>query len=76
MADKVLASLANSHGDYCVDIFARANGTFGFEEYRRDPEDGGRWTCLHRYSDQVFTSEESAVIQAKASVPWLKIRGA
>jgi hypothetical protein len=76
MGDKVLSSLENSYGDYCVDIFARADGTFGFEEYRRDPEDGGRWTCLHRYSGQVFTSEEDAVAQAKARVPWLKIDGA
>jgi hypothetical protein len=75
MGDKVLASLENSSGDHCVDILARADGTFGFEEYRRDPEDGGRWTCLHRYSGQVFTSEEDAVAQAKALVPWLNIHG-
>jgi hypothetical protein len=76
MGDKVLRSLENSYGDYCVDIFVRADGTFGFEEYRRDPEDGERWHCLHRYSGQVFTSEEDAVAQAKARVPWLKIDGA
>ena len=71
MGDKVLASLENPHGDHCVDIFMRADGSFGFEEYRRDAEDG-RWFCLHRYSGQVFTSEEDAVAQARAQVPWLK----
>jgi hypothetical protein len=72
MSNKVLASLENSYGDYCVDIFAREDGTFGFEEYRRDPEDAGRWFSLHRYSGQVFTLQEDAVAQAKACVPWLK----
>ena len=75
MTNKVLASLENSFGDYCVDIFARADGSFGFEEYRRDPEDGV-WRCLHRYSSQVFDSQEDAVAQAKARVPWLRIEGA
>jgi len=27
--------------DRCVDVFARPDGTFGFEEFRRDPEDMG-----------------------------------
>jgi len=75
MSNKVLASLQNSYGDYCVDIFTRADGSFGFEEYRRDPEDAV-WRCLHRYSSQVFGSKEDAVAQAKAQVPWLRIEGA
>lgn len=75
MVNKVLASLENSYGDYCVDIFMRADGSFGFEEYRRDPEDA-EWRSLHRYSGQVFSSQENAVAQAKAQVPWLRIEGA
>jgi hypothetical protein len=71
MADKVLASLENPHGDYCVDIFARGDGSFGFEEYRRDPEDG-RWRSLHRYAGLVFASQSEATAQAKKSVPWLE----
>jgi hypothetical protein len=72
MANKVLASVENPYGDYCVDVFSRADGSFGFEEYRRDPEDGGSWYSLHRYSQQVFDSEEHALAQARASVAWLK----
>ena len=72
MSNKVLASLENSYGDYCVDIFVRPDGSFGFEEYRRDPEDGV-WRCLHRYSSQVFDSQNDAVAQAKAQVPWLRM---
>jgi len=75
MSNKVLASLENSPGDLCVDIFARPDGSFGFEEYRRDPEDGV-WRCLHRYSSLVFNSEEGAVARAKTQVPWLRIEGA
>jgi hypothetical protein len=75
VSNKVLASLQNSYGDYCVDVFMRADGSFGFEEYRRDPEDGV-WRCLHRYSSQVFDSEENAVARAKELVPWLRIEGA
>ena len=72
MGNKVLASVENSYGDYCVDVFVRPNGTFGFEEYRRDPEDGGGWYPLQRYSGQVFNSEGDALAQAKKCVAWLK----
>jgi hypothetical protein len=72
MSHKVLASLENSHGDHCVDVFARLDGSFGFEEYRRDPEDAV-WRCLHRYSSQVFNFQEGAVARAKAQVPGLRM---
>ncbi len=68
---KVLTSLENSAGDHSVDIFARDDGTFGFEEYRRDPEDVSGWFPLHRYSNQVFSTQEDALAQAKSSVAWL-----
>jgi len=76
MADKVLASIENASGDHCVDIFIRADGTYGFEEYRRDPEDIGTWHSLHRYSRQAFDSQENALIQARKYVVWLKADGA
>jgi len=75
MGNKVLASVENSYGDYCVDVFVRPDGTFGFEEYRRDPEDGGIWYSLSRYSGQIFSSEEGALAQATNCVAWLKANG-
>jgi hypothetical protein len=34
----------NMDGDTrCLDIFHRLDGTFGFEEFRRDPEDRPGW---------------------------------
>ena len=68
---KVLTSLENSAGDHCVDIFARADGTFGFEEYRRDPEDARGWFPLHLYSHQVFATAEDALADAKSRVEWM-----
>ncbi len=68
---KVLDSLHNSFADRCVDIFIRDDGTFGYEEYRREFEDGGSWYSLHRYSQQVFNTYSQAHAQAKISVEWL-----
>jgi hypothetical protein len=69
--NKVLNSVENPFGDFCVDIFVRPDGTFGFDEYRRDPEDNGRWQCLHRFGGLVFDSTEAALAHAKSAVPWL-----
>ena len=68
---RVVASLNNFVGDHCVDIFVRDDGTFGFEEYRRDPEDMRGWFPLHRYSNQVFATGQEAQVQAKATVAWM-----
>jgi hypothetical protein len=57
--------------DRCVDIFVRPNGTFGFEEFRRDPEDMGTWTPVAYYSAQEFVSHQDAVAVARERVPWL-----
>jgi len=70
---KVLNSLENSTGDHCVDVFVRADGTFGFEEYRRDPEDERGLFSLHRYSQQVFASADDALAQAKVKVAWMVV---
>jgi hypothetical protein len=68
---KVLTSIENSAGNHSVDIFVRADGTFGFEEYRRDPEDVSGWFSLHRYSHRVFSTAEAALAQAKSRVEWM-----
>ena len=70
---KVLSSLENSVGDRCVDIFVRDDGTFGFEEYRRDPEDLSGWFSLQRYSNQVFATAGDALAEAKSRVAWIAL---
>lgn len=71
MAAKVLKSIENDSGDHCVDVFQRDDGSFGFEEYRRDPEDGRGWFPLQRFGSQTFVSEESALAKARALIAWL-----
>lgn len=71
MPNKVLEPLHNPSADRCVDIFVRDNGTFGYEEYRRDHEDGGGWFALQRYSGQVFCTQDQAIAKAKSTVQWL-----
>ncbi len=71
--NKVLESLHNSAADRCVDVFVRDDGTFGYEEYRRDYEDGEVWFPLHRYSHQIFRTQDQALAQAKATVLWLLV---
>ena len=57
--------------DRCVDIFKRPDGTFGFEEFRRDPEDMGGWTPIAYYSVREFGTEAEALAGARETVPWL-----
>ena len=41
--NKVMKSINAHDSSICVDIFRRPDGTFGFEEYRRDLEDAMGW---------------------------------
>jgi len=75
MSNRVLTSFENDARDRCVDIFVRPDGTFGFEEYRRDPEDGTGWFPLHHYSARVFADKAAALAQAQATVAWLAEHG-
>jgi hypothetical protein len=68
---KVLASPSTPAVDRCVDIFSRPDGTFGFEEFRRDPEDMGAWTPVAYYSERELPSEADALAAARMSVAWL-----
>jgi hypothetical protein len=67
----VLASPSTPAVDRCVDIFSRPDGTFGFEEFRRDPEDMGAWTPIGYYSARTYASEADALSAARTTVPWL-----
>jgi hypothetical protein len=68
---KVLTSYQTTEADRCVDMFCRANGTFGYEEFRRDPEDRGAWTAISYFSDREFASEHDTLRSALTSVLWL-----
>lgn len=68
---KVFVSVENSEHDRCVDIFSRPDGTFGFEEFRRDVEDGGQWTPVQYYSGVSYASSAEALETAERCVAWL-----
>jgi len=70
MQNRVIASLENPYGDRCVDIFVRSDGSFGFEEFRRDAEDCGTWQPLNTYSRLVFASYDDALASARKYVAW------
>ena len=73
-ASMVLSSIENAEADRCVDLFVRPDGTFGFEEYRRDPEDRGGWTPVTGYAGIAFPTREAAMAEARRRVPWLAER--
>ena len=67
----VFDSIENAEHNRCVDLFRRPNGTFGFEEFRRDVEDAGAWTPVAYYSRAAYASNEAALDAATAAVAWL-----
>lgn len=67
----VFDSIENAEHDRCVDLFRRPNGTYGFEEFRRDVEDAGAWTPVAYYSSAAYASSEAALAAATEAVRWL-----
>ena len=53
-----------------MDIFRRPSGSYGFEEYRRDPEDRRGWFPIGYFGDAVFETEAAATHEARAQIPW------
>jgi hypothetical protein len=70
----VFRSVENDEHDRCVDLFSRPDGSYGFEEFRRDIEDGGDWTPVQYYSGTSYASAEEAFQAAKRVVVWLAER--
>ena len=67
----VFTSVENAEHDRCVDFFSRPDATFGFEEFRRDPEDRGDWTPVAFRAGLVFAAADDAYDAAARDVPWL-----
>jgi hypothetical protein len=72
----VVDSIENGEHDRCVDLFRRPDGTFGFEEFRRDVEDAGAWTAVQYFSNAAYPSREAALNAALKVVPWLAANSA
>jgi hypothetical protein len=67
----VVTSIENLAANRCVDLFRRPDGTYGFEEFRRDPEDAGAWTAVQYYSAMAYASKDDALAAAVGAVIWL-----
>lgn len=70
--NKVIRSINLDGETICVDIFMRPDGTFGFDEFRRDPEDGRGWYSIGHHGADAFDSIDAALRQACDTVAWLK----
>ena len=73
--NRVLHSYETDGATRCVDIIVRPDGTFGFEEYRRDSEDGRGWFPIGFYSTRVYQTEREAHAAAVVLVGWLASLG-
>ncbi|MGI9606461.1 MAG: hypothetical protein ACR2P0_10020 [Acidimicrobiales bacterium] len=74
----VLESIASADGSSCVDVFEDAAGSYGFEQLRADPEDGGAWTAVGGFGGTRFPSPALAAEAALDAISWLNrddIRG-
>jgi hypothetical protein len=74
-ANKVIRSINDGDGLRCVDVFQCPDGGYGFEEYRRDPEDGRGWAPIGHQAARVFDSAGAALAAAREAVGWLGERG-
>ena len=68
----VTKSISSDEGLRCIDIFRREDNSFGFEEYRTDPEANEGWFKIG-FSEELtkFASEEEAFDEACETIPWL-----
>lgn len=70
--NKVMRSINTPDGGRCVDVFMRPDGTYGFEEFRRDAEDLSGWFAIGSHMGRNFDTEQDAFDQARVSVSWLR----
>lgn len=68
----VVKVFTSRDGTRKVEIFQRADKTFGFEELRYGAEEKS-WFPHGRYSYAIIDSIEAAIQEAKSRVSWLSI---
>ena len=68
----VVRSINNNDKTRCVDIFRRKDNSFGFEEYRLDPETNEGWYKIGFFEESTFfTSAIEAYDSACEIIRWL-----
>jgi hypothetical protein len=70
--DRVLTSLHNESVDRCVDFFVRPDGSFGYKQFRLDPEDMGTWSMTAFDERGIFDTYQAALDAALGHIVWLR----
>ncbi len=68
----VINSINNDNNNLCIDFFIRNNKTFGYQEYRKDPENTSEWYRIGNYDYKVFSNKDEAYHDAKKTIVWFK----
>ena len=68
----VINSINNDNNNLCIDFFIRKNKTFGYQEYRKDPENISGWYRIGNYDYKVFSNKDDAYLDAKRTIVWFK----
>ena len=69
---RVLRSINEVGALRCLDVFLRDDGSYGFEEYRRDPEEASGWYPVGGQAGRRFSSQEEAEAAAREVIAWLE----
>ena len=70
--NKVMISIGSTDGIRCVDVFRHPDGSFGFQEFRRDVEDISGWFPVGARSSRKYPTKSLAMRAACKSVGWLE----
>ncbi len=67
---RVTNSFENDERNRCVDIVQRPDGRYGFQEWRREPEDLSGWFLMFDSQPTHFESEPEAISCARSAIFW------
>jgi hypothetical protein len=71
MASNIVATVHSDDAHRCVKVIKQPDGTFGFQEFRREPEDAGGWMLVAENSGATLATERQALAAARSSIAWL-----
>jgi len=67
---RVTKSVDNQELNRCIDIIELQDGSYRFQEWRREPEDISGWFLMLDSYPNIFMSEAEAITAAKRAVTW------
>ena len=70
MYSGVVTTVHSEDAQRAIKVIKRADGKFGFNEFRREPKDAGGWTLVREDPAGTFATPDQAVEAARAG--WLQ----